>query len=90
MKLNNVIESIASAFTFANALNGIATIATSPGEPGDVAAILQSCKRLHDQLAATQRMLLKEMANLTKANQKTSIMTEAGILDMLIKDHKLN
>jgi len=85
MRIQPIIESIANAAQYAQALDIIAGIAIKPGEPCDVAAVSVAAKRLHDQLGAIQRQILREVGTLKGSQPATAGRSDDDVIEMLVR-----
>lgn len=85
MKMQSIIKAIGESHQFAAALEMIAPISVAPGEAADIAAITHAAGRLSDQLAAIQRQIAREVANLKGSNPRTAGRNDEDVVNMLIR-----
>lgn len=85
MRIKAIIEAIASAHQYAQALDLIAGIAIKPGEPKDVAAVIVVAGRLSDDLDAIRRQIAREIATMQGSTPATAGRKDEDVIAMLMK-----
>jgi hypothetical protein len=85
MRIKPIIDQIASAHQYAQALDLIAGIAIKPGTPKDVAAVVVAAGRLADDLDAIRRQIAREIATLQGSTPATAGRTDDDVIAMLMQ-----